>query len=214
MLTRTISYQNFNGEDKVLIAHFHLGKADITRIAADPTFLNEMNAAVANQDTKTMLAKIEELVRLSYGIRSEDGERFVKNKEVQDAFIQSAAYEEFIMDLVAGDGKSFNSFIQGVFPPKLMEMLAAKIKSGEVEDPFKNLPNPESNKGEPATEETIAAAKFNDFGKPAVVEDKFHDESEPEWVRQNRIPTQAELVAMPRDEMLRAVSKYPEIVTG
>lgn len=160
MLSRTIKYTNFNGEEKELIAYFHLGKADLARIAANPQFLEDMNQAVANKDTKTMLAKIEELVRLSYGVRSADGERFVKSKEVQDAFIQSAAYEELLLDLLTGDGTSFNQFIKGVLPPKLMEQLTQQIKEGKVKDPFADLPNPESNKGvalEPTYEEQAAA---------------------------------------------------------
>lgn len=196
MLTRTIHYTNFNDEPKNVVAHFHLGKADIARIAADPSFVQDMLKASREQDTKVMLEKIEHLVRLAYGIRSEDGERFIKNKEVQDAFIQSAAYEEFLLDLFQNEGANFNAFIQGVFPPKLMEQIMTRIKSGEVEDPFKNLPNPESNKGEPATEQTIAAAKFNDFGKPA-------------YKAENRMPTDAELLDMTTDELREAALWVP-----
>lgn len=198
MLKRTIKYTNFNDEEKVMEAYFHLGKADITRIAANPEFLRVMEKASSEKDTKTMLEKIEELVRLSYGVRSEDGERFVKTREVQDAFIQSAAYEEFLADLVTGDGTNFTKFLQGVFPPKLMEQLRQRVKDGEMKDPFAELENPVSNTGVPL--------------EPTYAEQA--EAPRPAWLAENRVPSKAELMAMSNEEMVEAFRKYPGLLNG
>lgn len=199
MLAKTIKYTNFNNEDKVLIAHFHLGKADLLRIAANPRFLEEMNEASARQDTVVMLAKIEELVRLSYGIRTEDNDGFRKTKEIQDAFIQSAAYEEFIVDLLTNGPQNFANFIKGVFPPKLMTMLAQHVKEGKAVDPFKDFPDPESDKGtpaEPTYEEQAEVQIARISGKPR-------------YKVENRRPTQEEAEDMNDAELLEAARWYP-----
>lgn len=201
MLKKTIEYTNFNDEEKTMEAYFHLGKADIARISADPTVLEDMKRATETNNTKLMLACIERLVRLAYGVRSEDGERFVKTQEVQDAFIQSAAYEEFLADLLGGTGANFSKFMTAVFPEKMMKELtktnegaeAFKMLKGEGSDEaqervkkfFAEPPNPESNKGTPAEEDT-----------------------RPAWVREKRKPNPKELRGMSKEEMMDAFSKY------
>lgn len=216
MIKKTVKYTNFDGVEKTRDVYFHLGKADMARIHANTAFLEEMQAAAERKDTKVLLEKIEYMVRLSYGVRSEDGERFVKTKEVQDDFIHSALYEEFIIQLLTEDN-GFPRFIKSVFPPKLIAEVQEMVRAGRIEDPFKEPANPKSNQGEPAKEETIAAAKFNDFGKPAVVEaekfniveDKFHDENRPLYQRENRMPTDAELREMSNEELRAAALWVP-----
>lgn len=189
MLKKTIKYTNFNDEEKVQEVYFHLGKADITRIAADASVLQEMNEAAAQQDKKKMLATIERLVRMAYGVRSEDGERFVKTPEIQDAFIHSAAYEEFLMDVLTTEN-GFTNFIEGVFPPKVMKELRQTMETVELpegmENPFREPLNPESNKGEPAIEDT-----------------------RPNWLKENRKPTRQELLVSTKEEMLEAFRMHP-----
>lgn len=194
MLKQVINYTNFNDEEKTREVYFHLGKPDIARIAANPRFLEEMQDAVIKQDKSAILAKIEYLVRLAYGVRSEDGERFIKTAEIQDEFMQSAAYEEFLIQLVTTED-GFTKFIQGVLPAKAMKELQEMINKGEVADPFK----------EP--EKVIkTAAALSEQTVTEVPDDR------PAWQRENRVPTKAELLAMPKEEMMLAFRTYPRLV--
>lgn len=199
MLKKTISYTNFNDEPKTLEAYFHLGKADIARVAADPKFLQEMNEASRNQDTKMMLAKIEHLVRLSYGIRSEDGERFIKTDEIQDAFIHSAAYEEFIVQILTSEN-GFTNFIKGVFNAKVMKEIQDLAAAGKVPNPFAEPPNPISDKGVPL--------------EPPIGLNEAVEDVRPAWQRENRQPTRAELMKMPNTEMLMAFREHPSLINS
>jgi hypothetical protein len=185
VLKQTIKYTNFFEEEKERDLYFHLGRSDIARIAANPKFLEEMNEAAAKQDTKAMLEKIEYLVRLSYGVRTDDGEGFVKNEEVQNAFIHSAAYDEFLTQILTSV-EGFTNFIKGVFPPKVMKEIQDLAKEGKINDPF----------AEPTTVTKSAA----------VLSEQPAEKSE------ERLPTKKELREMSRDQLVEAFRKHPSLL--
>lgn len=193
MLKKTIKYTNFNNEPKEMEVYFHLGKADIARLAADPEVLQAMNQAAVQNDQKKMLATIEHLVRMAYGLRSDDGERFVKSEAIADNFIQSAAYEEFLMEILSTtDG--FTKFMKAVFPENMKAQVLGAMKQAAEEqgvpNPFAEPENPVSDKGVPADE---------------------NSEDQPAWIRENRKPSKHELLRMPRTEMLEAFRRHPSL---
>lgn len=194
MLKKTITYTNFNEEEKTRELYFHLGKMDMARVHADPTFLQEMERAASENDKKTMLEKIEYIVRLAYGIRSEDGEKFIKTKEIQDEFIHSAAYEEFLIDLLVRG--NFFEFVKGVFPPKVMKEIQDLAVKGKIQDPFAE-PTVVNKSDAVLSEEKVEEAP----------------DDRPKWQREERPPTRKELMLMPRDEMLEAFRKHPSLAS-
>jgi hypothetical protein len=194
MLKKTITYTNFNEEEKTRELYFHLGKMDMARVHADPTFLQEMERAASENDKKTMLEKIEYIVRLAYGIRSEDGEKFIKTKEIQDEFIHSAVYEEFLIDLLVRG--NFFEFVKGVFPPKVMKEIQDLAAKGKIQDPF----------AEPTVVNKSAAA-LNEEKVEEAPDDR------PAWRRERRKPTRKELQEMSKDEMVFAFQTFPELIS-
>ena len=57
---------------------------------------------------------------MAYGEKSEDGERFVKSKELSDAFMQTEAYNQLFTSLLT-DANKASKFINSVFPKELVE---------------------------------------------------------------------------------------------
>lgn len=198
MIKKIIKYTNFDGVEKTREVYFHLGKADMARVYADSDWLKELQDAAERRDTKVMLEKIEYMVRLSYGIRTEDGEGFKKTREIQDEFIHSAAYEEFIAQLLTEEN-GFPNFIKSVFPPKLIAEIQEMVKAGRVQDPF----------AEP-TKVSKSASVLSET--PVVVDaNGTVKDDRPAWMKEHRKPTQVELVEMPKNEMLQAFAQYPEL---
>jgi hypothetical protein len=64
-------------------------------------------------DGPAMLAIFKKILFKSYGKRLPDGSRFVKSKELSEAFEQSPAYSELFMELISDVDKTAE-FINGV----------------------------------------------------------------------------------------------------
>jgi hypothetical protein len=55
----------------------------------------------------------EDVLSSSYGVKSEDGRRFVKDPVVVGQFLDSAAYSALFMELL-GDAEAAAAFMEGV----------------------------------------------------------------------------------------------------
>lgn len=54
----------------------------------------------------------EELVLLAYGVRSEDGKKFIKNPEISEEYKQTLEFDQLILDLMLDETKS-EAFVLG-----------------------------------------------------------------------------------------------------
>lgn len=92
--------------------------------------LTEMiKRVVAAQNGRQIIDTMKEIIIKSYGVKSPDGRRFIKNQEVRDAFMQTEAYSQLFMEL-ATDAQAASDFVAGITPPKEDE--AAEAPSGPV----------------------------------------------------------------------------------
>ena len=70
---------------------------------------------VKEQDSKEIIKVFKDLVLKAYGVKSDDGKRFIKNEEVRDSFAQTEAYSELFMEL-AMDANAATAFVNGIIP--------------------------------------------------------------------------------------------------
>lgn len=122
MLKKIIKYEDFNGVEKSKEFHFNLSKAEIAEMELEipggmSAYLKRITEA---QDTPTLVKIFKDLVLRSYGVKSDDGERFIKSPELRQEFEQSAAYSELFMEL-ATDAEAAASFVNGIMPKQLVE---------------------------------------------------------------------------------------------
>jgi hypothetical protein len=127
MLKKTIVFTDFNGKEHSKDLYFHVSKAAVLT-APDAVYdeiiqigqkledrghilegaeqevnekdpFSENNLLVA--ESVRMIARLlDRLVDLSYGEKTEDGERFIKGEEVLANFKQSAVYDAFIEHMI------------------------------------------------------------------------------------------------------------------
>ena len=69
---------------------------------------------IATNDNAKIVQTFKDLILKSYGIKSEDGRRFIKSQELREAFEQSEAYSEFFMAMLANEDGLQTRFINGV----------------------------------------------------------------------------------------------------
>ena len=64
------------------------------------------------------MREFKKLILMSYGEKSADGKRFIKSKELSEAFSQSEAYNKIFMEIVT-DSKAAAEFANGIMPSQV-----------------------------------------------------------------------------------------------
>lgn len=136
MHKHTITYQNFNDQTRTRDLYFNLTEAEITKLQKDYLHVGGvqvvMDEAVKSGDTKKLLDFFELLVRRSYGIKSDDGERHDKSEQIWNDFENSAFYSPLYMSFFEQEGKVGSDFINAVMPADLIAKAVANVQ-GEGE---------------------------------------------------------------------------------
>ena len=142
MLKKTIKYTDYNGVERVEDHYFNLNQFELTEFAAElPDGLFEavnegsdrtqQQTAICIHDKlggKGIIEFIKKLVIKSYGVKSSDGKRFIKNQKLCDEFVQSIAFDTFMMELMSDDMAAAN-FVNAIIPANLAAKLAEKEKA-------------------------------------------------------------------------------------
>lgn len=117
MITKEITYEDFDGNKVTETFYFHLNKVELTKFALDyPEGIDKvLSKATASGDNKEVFALIEKFLLSSYGIRAEDGKGFTKTAEITKKFQDSFAYEALYEELIANDTNA-SMFIKGIMP--------------------------------------------------------------------------------------------------
>lgn len=115
MLKKTITYTDYNGSERTEDFYFNLTKAEIMEMEMSTTGgLTEMiNRIVAAQDAPAIISIFKELILKAYGVKSPDGKRFVKSKELATEFSQTEAYSQLFMEL-ATNADEASKFVNGI----------------------------------------------------------------------------------------------------
>lgn len=113
----TAHYENYNGETREKVLRFNLTATEIRKLqfSKEGGIDKYYEKIVETKDYAAIYNTFEELVKLSYGVMSEDGESFVKNDEEYAKFKNSPAYEAF-MDYLFESEDGTSKFVMGILP--------------------------------------------------------------------------------------------------
>ena len=130
MLTKTIKYKDFNGQDKVKNFYFNLSKSELAEMdLVEKAGIEQTIKKMINEDDRENIVKLfKKLVLRAYGVKSADGERFEKSDELRAAFEQHPAYDVLFMELISSE-KAMSDFINAVVPSEVSEAAAKNKKS-------------------------------------------------------------------------------------
>lgn len=117
MITKEITYTDYNGQERTEKYQFNFTKAELTEMELSVNGgLSAMMERIKETDDRPELMRIfKELILKAYGVKSADGKRFVKSDELRTEFSQTEAYSELYMELVT-DTKSAVTFFNGLIP--------------------------------------------------------------------------------------------------
>lgn len=117
MVVKTVKYEDYNGRLREEKCYFNLSRAELDDIDEElPGGLQGlMNNLAETSNIRGFIKTVKDLVKKSYGVKSTDGKRMIKNQEILDEFVQSEAYSEVLGD-VLDSVENMLTFIRGILP--------------------------------------------------------------------------------------------------
>ena len=117
MLKKEIKYTDYNGQERTEVFHFNLTQAEVMEmeLSVNGGLTTHLEKIVQEKDQSQIIKAFKEIMDISYGVKSLDGKRFVKNQEVLDEFRQTEAYSILFMEL-ATDAEASAAFVNGIIP--------------------------------------------------------------------------------------------------
>lgn len=125
MLKKTITYVDFNGEERTEDFYFNLTKAELSlmQLSEKGGLDVVLDRMIQTRDEPSMIKMFKEIIDLSYGEKSADGRKFVKNDAILEDFKSTEAYSVLFMEL-ATDSKAAADFINGIVPKDVAAAVA------------------------------------------------------------------------------------------
>lgn len=143
MIKKTVSYEDFDGNNRTEELYFNLTKFEATEFALDlpdaiteevkndridPNNMQAITNIVQKLGGKGIIDFIRKLVLKSYGKKSDDGRRFEKSEKLSEEFSQTMAFDTLMMELLTNDDEA-SKFINGIIPKDMADGLTNANKS-------------------------------------------------------------------------------------
>lgn len=124
MLKKNITYTDYDGLERTEEFRFNLTKAELVdmELTTAGTFTETMKRIIAEKDIIRIAKLFKELLLKSYGVKSDDGKRFVKSQELSEAFSQTEAYSDLYIELLSNPEEAAKFFAE--VAPKMDEVSA------------------------------------------------------------------------------------------
>lgn len=131
MLKKTITYTDYDGNERKEDFYFNLNKAEIMEMEMSTSggMAEMLQKIVDSQDAPAIIKAFKELVLKSYGQKSPDGKRFIKNATLREEFEQTEAYSQIFMEL-ATNADEAAKFVNGIIPNDVAKELPKNLPSG------------------------------------------------------------------------------------
>ena len=117
MLKQPVTYEDFDGNTQTETLYFNLNRMELIAFQkryGSENMENYINKLIEEKQIEPMYDLLNDFVLTAYGVRSEDGKRFIKSEEIREEFKQSLAYEALIEDFHDDSRKVLENFIAGV----------------------------------------------------------------------------------------------------
>lgn len=130
MYAKEITYNDYNGVERKETFLFDLSEAEILEMELSTVggFEQYVNKIINAQDTPQLVKLFKELILKAYGVKSDDGRRFIKTEEIAREFSQTRAYSKLFMEL-ATDAQAAAEFVNKIVPESMTDADNSKIKS-------------------------------------------------------------------------------------
>lgn len=121
MLKKTITYTDYNDVERTEDFYFNLSKAEIAEmeLSTEGGFAEMIQRIVNAKDAAAIVDIFKKMILKAYGIKSDDGKRFMKSKEISEAFSQTEAYSQLFIEL-STNADAGAAFVKGIMPADMV----------------------------------------------------------------------------------------------
>lgn len=115
MIVKTVTYTDFNGNERTESFWFHLSRPELTEmlLGIDNNIETYIKTIIKSENYYEIVKIFKKLLLEAYGEKSEDGRRFIKLPEKTKEFSESEAYSVLFTELTTNEEKA-SEFINGL----------------------------------------------------------------------------------------------------
>lgn len=118
MLLKTIKYVDYDGVEREEKFYFNLSKAELAEmeLSVDGGMKKHLEKIIEEKDNKRLVEHFKRIILGSYGVKSDDGKRFIKSEELSKSFEQTEAYSNLFLELLDPETNAAADFVNGIIP--------------------------------------------------------------------------------------------------
>lgn len=134
MISKTITFTDFNDVERTETHYFHLSKAEVMEMEMSTAggLVEMINGIIEAKDAPAIIKIFKDLILKSYGQKSPDGRQFIKNEKLRTEFEQTEAFSQLFMEL-ATDADAASKFVNGILPAMDNETGKKQAGSNKIE---------------------------------------------------------------------------------
>jgi len=117
MIKKTITYTDYNGKERTEDFYFNLTKAELVELEMSTSggISSMIETLIKTENGEKIIELFKKVIEKSYGVKTPDGRRFMKSKDLFLEFSETPAYDILFMEL-SQDAKSASAFMNGITP--------------------------------------------------------------------------------------------------
>lgn len=134
MRKETITYEDYNGVKRTEDFYFSFNKAELMEMELSSpggSLKDRLQRIIDSPEPATITSTFKDIILNAYGVKSEDGRRFMKSPELAKAFSETEAYSDLWMHL-ATDQDYAVAFIRDLMPKDLITEMDKQNKDGKL----------------------------------------------------------------------------------
>lgn len=122
MLTKAITYVDYNGNKKTKNFYFNLTRTELAKmeLTNKAGMLETIKKMINSDDREEIINLFEKIVLGAYGEKSADGEEFLKSDAIREKFVNHPAYDVLFMELISSES-NMADFINAIVPTEIAE---------------------------------------------------------------------------------------------
>lgn len=117
MVKKTITYTDYDGQERTEDFYFNLTEAEILEMemSMEGGMRKYIDSIIKSKSQLELVKLFKQMLLASYGKKSQDGRLFVKNEQNTAEFVAHPAYSKIYMELATDEEKA-SEFVNGLMP--------------------------------------------------------------------------------------------------